>query len=240
MSLAKASLAPQRKFSNHPLVAFFQSSIGKKIVVALTGIILIAYVIFHLLGNLLIYLGQDVLNAYAKLLFDTGPLLWFVRIVLFTAFVTHIVATIQLAQQNRQAKPQKYAVPGYQVSMPVSRTMLISGLIVLCFVVYHLLHFTFQVTNPTYRDLRDAVGRPDVYRMEVLSFQQPWISFFYATGLFLLTAHLSHGFSSVTQTLGINNRKLSGLISAGGQTLAWLVFAGYMSIPATIVLGLVR
>jgi succinate dehydrogenase / fumarate reductase cytochrome b subunit len=221
-------------------VAFYQSSIGRKIIVALTGIILITYVIFHLLGNLLIYLGQGVLNAYAKLLFDTGPLLWIVRFIPLAALVTHIVATIQLAQQNRQAKPQKYVVRGYQVSTLASRTMIISGLIVLCFVAYHLLHFTFQVTNPGYRDLRDAVGRHDVYRMEILSFQQPWISFFFATGLFLLTAHLCHGFSSVTQTLGINNRKLSGLISSGGQTLAWLVLAGYMSIPATILLGLVR
>ena len=81
---------------------------------ALRGIILITYVIFHLLGNLLIYLGHSVLNAYAKLLFDTGPLLWIVRFILLAALVTHIVATIQLAQQNRQAKPQKYAVRGYR------------------------------------------------------------------------------------------------------------------------------
>jgi succinate dehydrogenase/fumarate reductase cytochrome b subunit (b558 family) len=94
----------------------------------------------------------------------------------FTRRLGHaIIATIQLALQNRQAKPQKYAVQAYQASTLASRTMIISGLIVFCFVVYHLLHFTFQVTNPEYRNMRDALGRPDVYRMEIVSFRQPWM-----------------------------------------------------------------
>ncbi|MGA8657100.1 MAG: succinate dehydrogenase cytochrome b subunit [Chthoniobacterales bacterium] len=240
MPAATVSAEPVRKLSRNLFLAFYQSSIGKKITVAVTGLILIVYVLGHLLGNLQIYRSADRLNAYAEFLHSLGPLLWLVRIILLAAFVVHIVATIQLAIQNRRAKPQKYAVAGYQRSTTASRTMIVSGLIVLCFVIYHLLQFTFETTNPEFHALRDSAGRHDVYRMVVLGFQQPLISMLYALGLFLLTLHLSHGFASLTQTLGINNRKLAAFVSVGGQTLAWVVFAGYVSIPLTVLLGIVR
>lgn len=240
MSAATISTAPGRKFSKNPLVAFYQSSIGKKYVVAITALFLVLYVLGHLLGNLQIYMGSARINAYAKFLHDLGPILWTVRVILIAAFVVHIVATIQLAQENRLAKPQKYAVTGYQRSTFASRTMIVSGLIVLCFVIYHLLQYTLLVTDPEFRHLHDSLGRHDVYRMLILGFRQPLVSLFYIVGLFLLTNHLSHGFASVVQTLGINNRKLSGFVSSGGQTLAWLVFAGYVSIPVTILLGIIK
>jgi succinate dehydrogenase / fumarate reductase, cytochrome b subunit len=239
MSVATPSTAPARKFSDNPAIAFYQSSIGKKIVVGVTALILILYVLGHLIGNLQIYMGQNRINTYAKFLHDLGPILWAVRVFLLAAFVTHIVATIQLANENRLAKPQKYAVAGYQRSTLASRTMIISGLIVLCFVIYHLLQFTVQATNPEFRKLHDALGRPDVYRMLILGFRHPLVSLFYVLGLFLLASHLSHGFESVTQTLGINNRRISRFVSVGGQTLTWLIFAGYVSIPATILLGII-
>lgn len=240
MSAETVSAAPARKLSRNPLWAFYQSSIGKKTTVAVTGLLLIVYVLGHLLGNLQIYLSAERLNIYAQFLQGLGPLLWLIRIGLLAVFLIHVVATVQLTLENRRAKPQKYAVPGYQRSTTASRTMIVSGLIVLCFIIYHLLHFTLQTTNPEFRELHDSAGRHDVYRMVILGFQQPLISIFYVLGLFLLTLHLSHGFASVTQTLGINNRKLEGFISTGGQTLAWLVFAGYVSIPLSILLGIVR
>src|SRR5271166_6592131 len=240
MSIATRPAVPVRKFSNNPLIAFYQSSIGKKLVVAVTALILILYVLGHLAGNLQIYLGQDRINTYAKFLHDLGPILWAVRVVLLAALVTHVIATIQLAQENRLAKPQKYAVPGYQRSTLASRTMIVSGLIVLCFVIYHLLQFTLHVTDPEFHKLHDSLGRPDVYRMLILGFRHPLVSFFYVLALFLLASHLSHGFESVTQTLGINNRRISRFVSTGGQTLTWLIFAGYVSIPATILLGIIK
>jgi succinate dehydrogenase / fumarate reductase cytochrome b subunit len=240
MALATVSPAPSRSFSRNPLRAFYQSSIGKKITVAVTGIILIVFVIGHLLGNLEIYLGQDHTNWYAEFLRSTGPLLWIVRIILVLAVIGHIVATIQLTVENRRAKPQKNKVKVRQASTFASRTMIYSGLLVLCFVIYHLLHFTFQTTNPEFRALTDAQGRHDVYHMVILGFRQPLISSFYILALFLLSMHLSHGFASVTQTLGINNRKVSGLISDGGRALSWLIFAGYISIPVTILLGVLK
>ena len=240
MSVTTFSNAPTRKFSKNPLIAFYQSSIGKKFIVAGTALILILYVLGHLLGNLQIYIGQDRINTYAQFLHDLGPILLVIRIFLLATLVTHIVATIQLAQENRLAKPQKYAVAVYQRSTMASRTMIVSGLIVLCFIIYHLLHFTLQVTDPEFREVHDSLGRHDVYRMLILGFRHPLVSLFYIVGLFLLTSHLSHGFASVVQTLGINNRKIGNFVSTGGQILAWAIFVGYVSIPVTIFLGIIR
>jgi succinate dehydrogenase / fumarate reductase cytochrome b subunit len=240
MAPATASSAPSRSFSRNPVRALYQSSIGKKFAVAATGIILILFVIGHLLGSLEIYLGQDHSNWYAEFLRSTGPLLWIVRIILILTVCIHIVATIQLTAENRRAKPKKYAIKAHQASTLASRTMIYSGLLVLCFVVYHLLHFTFQTTNPEFRTLMDAQARHDVYHMVILGFRQPLISLFYILALFLLSVHLSHGFASVTQTLGINNPKISGLISNGGRVLSWVIFAGYISIPITILLGVLK
>ena len=240
MLVATTSSTPARKFSNNVVIAFYQSSIGKKIVVAVTGLCLMLFVLGHLLGNLQIYLGEEQLNSYAQHLQDLGPLLWIIRIALLVIVVTHIISTIQLAIQNRVARPQKYAVVGYQRSTRASRTMVISGLIVLCFIIFHLLHYTFQMVHPEFRDLYDAQGRHDVYHMMIIGFKEPLISFFYALGLFLLALHVSHGFQSMTQTLGINNRKVSGLIFNGGRAFSWFVFIGYVSIPAVILLGIVK
>ena len=178
MSVATRPTVPVRKFSNYPLIAFYQSSIGKKLIVAVTALILVLYVLGHLVGNLQIYIGQDRINTYATFLHDLGPILWVIRVFLLAAFVTHIVATIQLAQENRLARPQKYAVAHYQRSTIASRTMLVSGLIVLCFVIYHVLQFTLLVTDPRYHELHDSSGRHDVYRMLILGFSHPLVSLF--------------------------------------------------------------
>jgi len=175
MSAETVSAAPARKLSRNPLWAFYQSSIGKKTTVAVTGLLLIVYVLGHLVGNLQIYWSAERLNIYAQFLHALGPLLWLIRAGLLAVFLIHIVATVQLTIENRRAKPQKYAVPGYLRSTTASRTMIVSGLIVLCFVIYHLLHFTFEATNPEFHELHDSAGRHDVYRMVVLGFQQPLI-----------------------------------------------------------------
>jgi succinate dehydrogenase / fumarate reductase, cytochrome b subunit len=239
MSVATFTPAPSKKFSKNPIIAFYQSSIGKKTIVGVTGLIWVAYVLGHLAGNLQIFLGPNRINAYAQFLHDLGPMLWAVRIVLVIALVTHVVATLQLARENRVAKSTKYAVPGYQRSTLASRTMVVTGLFVLCFVVYHILHFTLQVTHPQYRDLHDSLGRHDVYRMMILGFRKPLISLFYILGVFFLANHLSHGIASVIQTLGVNNRKLTESISKGGAVLAWLVFGGFAVIPIVILFRLI-
>ena len=221
---------------------FFQSSIGRKWIVALTGLVLIAYVIGHLIGNLQIFLpDKGRINAYGALLHASPPLLWSVRIFLIFCFVLHIVTTIKLAAENRAARPRGYAKTSYEKSTLAARTMVISGLIVLCFVIYHVLHFTANVTNPEFARLHQVLPngaeRHDVYKMVVIGFQNPFAAGFYLLGLFLLCSHLSHGLSSTLQTFGLNSRKTIAVIATSGRVLAWLIFLGYASIPIAVLTG---
>src|SRR6266702_8023213 len=127
--------------------AFYRSSVGKKMIVAVTGIILIVFVIGHLLGNLQIFLGPDWINGYSQHLHDLGPLLWAIRLFLLAAVIIHIYATIQLAIENRRARPEAYVDREYVKATFASRHMVMSGLIVLAFIIYHLAHFTVRVTD---------------------------------------------------------------------------------------------
>lgn len=219
------------------LVRFFQSSIGKKWIVALTGLVLIGYVGGHLAGNLQIFFGPEPINRYAHFLHSLGPLLWAIRFFLLAVFVLHIVTTILLARQNRAARPARYAVNASVQAKAATKTMVVSGLIVLCFVVYHLLHFTTRQVDPSVDaawHAKDAHGYHQVYNMIIAGFQNPFATGFYAVGIILLCSHLSHGFSSVLQTFGINNRMLAKNLTLGGQLLAWAICAGYLSIPAAV------
>lgn len=207
---------------------------------AVTALVLVAYMIGHLIGNLQIFLSSERLNAYAVFLHSAGPLLWLVRAFLLACLVLHIVAAVQLAAENRAARPARYAQQRYQASNLASRTMLISGVVVLIFIIFHILHFTAQVTHPGFRELRDPASRPDVYRMVITGFQQVWVSTFYIVGILLLTTHLTHGIWSTTQTFGLNNRQVSRAISVGGTVAAWLIAVGYIFIPVAVLLGILR
>ena len=223
------------------LSAFYHSSVGKKMIVATTGIILILFVIGHLLGNLQIFLGPDWINGYSQYLRDLGPLLWAIRIFLLAAVSIHIYATIQLAIENRRARPEPYIKKEHVKATFASRHMVMSGLIVLAFIIYHIAHFTVRVTDRRFLLLKaDPLNRYDVYSMMVYGFQNYLVSGFYVLGLFLLTLHLSHGSSSFFQSLGLNDRKLTPRLALGGRIFAWLLFAGYTSIPIAILLGLIK
>jgi succinate dehydrogenase / fumarate reductase cytochrome b subunit len=234
---------PLSRRANHVniLAAFYRSSIGKKMIVAITGIILILFVIGHLLGNLQIFIGPDWINGYSQHLRDLGPLLWAIRLFLLAAVSIHIYVTIQLAIENRRARPQPYIDRHYVKATFASRHMVMSGLIVLAFIAYHLAHFTFRKTDARFALLKpDPLGHYDVYSMMVYGFQNYLVSGFYVLGLFLLTLHLTHGSSSFFQSLGLNDKKLTPRLALGGRIFAWLLFAGYTSIPVAILLGLVK
>lgn len=227
------------------LVAFCKSSIGKKIIVAITGIALVGFVLAHMLGNLQIYLGPEQLNAYAHKLQSLGPLLWAARIGLLAIFVIHIAATISLARQNRAARPQRYAAETSVRCSFASRTMVLSGLIVACFVIYHILHLTVRVTDPAITQyLATPASRVDgnlnLYGMMILTFQNPWISGFYILGMVLLYMHLSHGVGSLFQTIGIRNVKTRNSIQTFSLVFAALIFIGNCSIPLSIWLGFIK
>jgi succinate dehydrogenase / fumarate reductase, cytochrome b subunit len=223
------------------IAAFYHSSIGKKMIVAITGIILILFVIGHLLGNLQIFIGPDWINGYSQHLHDLGPLLWLIRIFLICTVIIHIYVTIKLAIENRRARPERYIDKDYVKATFASRHMVMSGLIVFVFIVYHLAHFTFRKTDPRFALLKpDPLGHYDVFSMMVYGFQNYLVSGFYVLGLFLLTLHLSHGSSSFFQSLGLNDRKLTPRLAFGGRVFAWLLFIGYTSIPVAILLGLIK
>ena len=231
------SVAPTAGF----ISAFYRSSIGKKMIVAVTGVILILFVVGHLLGNLQIFLGPDWINGYSQHLRDLGPLLWAIRIFLLAAVAIHIYATIQLAIENRRARLEPYVDREYVKATFASRHMVMSGLIVLAFIIYHIAHFTVRVTDPRFALLKaDPLNHYDVYSMMVYGFQSYLVSGFYVLGLFLLALHLSHGSSSFLQSLGLNDRKLTPRLALGGRIFAWLLFAGYTSIPIAILLGLIK
>jgi succinate dehydrogenase cytochrome b subunit len=223
------------------LAAFYRSSVGKKMIVAVTGIILILFVIGHLLGNLQIFIGPDWINDYSQHLHDLGPLLWLIRIFLLTTVIIHIYVTIQLAIENRRARPEPYKDKRYIKATFASRHMVMSGLIVLAFIGYHLAHFTFRKTDPRFALLKpDSSGHYDVYSMMVYGFQNYLVSGFYVLGLFLLALHLSHGSSSFFQSLGFNDKKLTPRLALGARIFAWLMFIGYTSIPVAVLLGFVK
>jgi succinate dehydrogenase / fumarate reductase cytochrome b subunit len=214
--------------------------------VALTGLVLFGFVVGHLIGNLQIFLGSpEPINRYGAFLQGLGELLWAVRLGLLIMLVLHVVYTIKLRAENRAARGTHYAVTQRRATSPAARWMLLSGLMVLCFIIFHLLHFTVQVpavnmVGQNFETLHDAQGRHDVYRMMILGFSNPVASAFYVVAVGLLALHLNHGIMSMFQTLGLNSGKLRPLWEKGGPTLAWLIFLGYASIPVAIFAGLVK
>jgi succinate dehydrogenase / fumarate reductase cytochrome b subunit len=219
---------------------FYRSSIGKKWIVAISGLVLFGFVVGHMLGNLQIFLGQEQINRYAETLQNLGELLWVIRGFLLLMIGLHIVNTIQLTLENRAARPQKYAVKAHDASTLASRTMAISGLIVLSFIIFHLLHFTAQTIHPEWKTWHDAAGRHDVYSMVIVGFKNPAASFFYLLGVGLLCLHLRHGIQSMTQTLGGRTRNFAPLLSVASPIIALILFLGYASIPVASLLGFLK
>ena len=218
----------------------FSSTIGRKWVVALTGIVLVLFVIGHLLGNLSIFLGPDAINSYAQFLQGLGEILWMIRLFLLACVGLHIWFTITLWHENMRARPQKYAVKNDLDTTVYARLMRLSGLVVLAFVLFHLAEFTWQAFTPEYRSWHDVQGRHDVYRMVIAGFSNPFVTGFYILAIGLLAMHLSHGIASLFQTLGITTAKMRPVFEKGGRTIAWLLFAGYISIPLAVFFGILR
>lgn len=206
-------------------------------IVAVTGVVLIAFVVGHLLGNLQIFLGADWVNSYAEHLRELGPFLWVIRAFLLVNVLLHIFYTISLALENRRARPVGYEEKEHVKATFASRHMTLSGLVVLAFIIYHIAHFTVRVTDPRFLLLKaDPLNRYDVYSMMVYGFQNVFVSAFYIVGMFLLALHLSHGTSSFFQSLGLNDKKMAPRLATAGRIFAWLIFLGYTSIPVAVLL----
>lgn len=237
MSVAPASTGV---YQPNSLLIFAKSSIGKKWIVGITGVLLVIFVMGHLAGNLTIYIGAygEGINVYAQTLHASPLFLWGARGGLLLVFIVHIFTALLLARENRQARPQRYAVHKHIQSSIFVRTMVLSGLLVLCFIIFHVLQFAFGIN--AYSHLVDLQGRHDVAAMIILSFHQPLVAGFYLLSIFILGLHLSHGISSALQTFGLNGRKTLPTIKMAAIVVAWVLMAGFASIPVAAVTGCLK
>ena len=213
------------------------STVGIKYLVAVSGAILVLFVFGHMLGNLQIYLGPDALNSYAAAIKSTGGLLWIARCGLLAALVVHVWGIATLSLRNRAARSQKYAQKRPLASTFASRSMLLTGLVLLAFVVYHLLHFTIGVTHPEQFQLYDGKGRHDVYPMVILGFQEPPVALSYIVAMALLGLHLGHGIGSAFRSAGLSGPRVRGRLEGLGRLVAVIVVIGNISIPLACLLG---
>lgn len=219
------------------LVRFLKSSILSKIVMAVTGLVLVLFLLGHMAGNLQMYLGQDAMNTYAEALQGLGGLLWVIRAALFIMLVLHVITSIKLKYENYTARPEQYAMRKYVRASLSSRTMIWTGIMIFLFVTYHLLHFTIHATNPAYGGLYDAMGRHDVYSMVVLGYSNVLISVVYIAAMILLAFHLFHAIESMFQTLGVNHEKYNPFIHGLSLTVATIIMVGFIAIPVGVLFG---
>jgi succinate dehydrogenase / fumarate reductase cytochrome b subunit len=219
------------------LIRFSTSSIGAKMLMAVTGLVLVLFVFGHMLGNLQVFAGAEALNSYAAALQGAPGLLWPVRVILAAAVLLHAVAAVSLALGNRAARPVKYVRRQHRATSYAARTMIWGGLAVALFVGYHLAHFTLLVTHPDYHHLVDARGRHDVYAMVILGFQSAPIALLYVAAVAALCVHLSHGIPSFLQTLGLRHPKLTPAVETFGPALALVLFLGMAAVPAAVQIG---
>lgn len=228
-----------REASMSGIAARLRSSIGRKLLVALTGLLLIGFLLGHLAGNLLVYQGQDAVNNYALWLKSKPLLLWGARIGLLLVFIVHLRLAVLLRLENRRARPVPYEYESTVQASFASRSMLLSGLVVLAYLVYHLLHLTFGSILPDNFALRDAQGRHDVYSMLVRGLRNPFVAASYVLAMLLLGLHLMHAITSVFQTLGFGHPRYERIVRFIGPGLAGLIVLLYCTIPLSIYLGLV-
>ena len=247
----------------YTLCSFFKSTIGRKILMALTGLVLVLFVMGHMLGNLQIFLGPDAINAYAYKLHHVLPAsaLWAIRIFLLACVGIHVWMAVWLTLDNKKARPAGYDVKKVVQASYSSRTMRMSGIILLAFAFFHIAHFTARavpgmqydepgVLNPTEVPLvkhGEAVvkeGAPvmtfNVYDMMVDGFQVPWVSAFYIIATGLLCMHLTHGVSSMFQSVGLRNKLWRVRLDKVALIYGWVVFLGFAVIPAATLAGMLK
>jgi succinate dehydrogenase / fumarate reductase cytochrome b subunit len=211
---------------------FLASTIGRKVVMAVTGLILFGFVLGHMLGNLQVYQGPEALNSYAKFLREVlhGAGLWIARIGLLVAAVLHIWAATSLTLANRAARPVGYRKWKPRESTYASRTMRWSGVIVLLFVIYHLLHFTTGTVHPDFVE-------GDVYHNFITGFRSVPASIVYIVAMLLLGLHLHHGLWSMLQTLGLSHPRWKKLAQGGAALFAAVIVIGNISFPLAVLFG---
>jgi succinate dehydrogenase / fumarate reductase cytochrome b subunit len=213
-------------------------SVGKKVLMAVSGVIALCFVTGHMVGNLQVFMGPDQLNTYAETLHRMGSAIWIIRLSLLAVFIVHIYMGVQLKLENLASRPVGYNRTDTVKATLASRTMIWTGLIVFAFVVYHLLHFTVRTTNPEFQTLVDSAGKADVYSMVIIGFQNYLVSAFYIIAVGLLCYHLSHGIASMFQSIGWTGPASLERLDKMATIVAILLWLGYISIPMSVLSGL--
>ena len=221
------------------VVSYARSSVGAKQIMAVTGLLLVLFAIAHMIGHLIMFGGRGAYNDYAAFLqgLGHGAVKWVLRAGLLAILVAHVVAGVRLATLNRAARPVPYRVYRTVARKPWSRGMVLTGLAVLAFLVYHILHFTVGLVQPEYFHLRDPDTRIDAYVMYVRGFQSLPILVSYLVGMTLLLPHLAHGIASLFQSLGWKHPRWDGLIDRSGPAIAIVLYLGYIIPPIAVAAG---
>jgi succinate dehydrogenase / fumarate reductase cytochrome b subunit len=235
--------APRRVWSANPAVVLWSTIVGKKVVMAVTGVVLMGFVIAHMLGNLKIFLGAEAIDAYAVFLrtmgepmFPYGSLLWAARIVLLTCVALHITAAVQLTLMNWAARPQGYDTKRSIATTYAARTMRWSGVILALFIVYHLMHLTAGAVGFQPGQFRHL----SVYNNVLAGFSVWYVALFYIVAMACLCLHLDHGIWSMLQTLGLSNARTTPALRALSRGLALVVLVGFISVPVAVLAGWLR
>ena len=213
--------------------AFFLSTLGRKVVMAVTGVILFGFVLGHMAGNLLLYAGPEALNAYAEKLRTVPAALWGARAVLLLSVLLHIWAAVSLTRSNKQARPKSYARRDDRAATYASRTMIWSGPLLALFIIYHLMHFTFGSAHPSF-------DHGDVYHNVVAGFQNPLVSGFYIVAMLALGLHLYHGVYSATQSVGLNHAQINSYRRGFAALFTAVIVVANISFPLAVLAGLVK
>src|SRR6201997_4556505 len=230
-------------FATNRLAMLWDTAIGKKVVMAVTGLVLVGFVIAHMLGNLKIFLSAETIDSYAVFLRTMGEplfpyslLLWAVRLVLLVCVTLHITAAVQLTRMNWAARPQGYDTKQSIATSYAARTMRWSGVILALFIVYHLLHLTAGAVGFHPGEFHHL----SVYHNVVAGFSVWYVSLFYIVAMACLCLHLSHGIWSMLQTLGWNNARTTWALQALSRGVALVVFVGFISVPVAVLAGWLR
>jgi succinate dehydrogenase / fumarate reductase cytochrome b subunit len=211
---------------------FWNTTLGKKAVMAVSGVVLAGFVIGHLLGNLQIFLGPDRFNGYSRSLRQLPALVWSVRVLLLVMVILHIWSSLELAVTKSEARPVGYAKWKPTSSTYASRTMYMTGPIIAAFVVYHLMQFTFGVGGTPFEE-------NDVYGNVIAGFRVPAVSGFYILAMGLLCLHLRHGLWSLFQTLGFYHPRYTPRLKTAATVAALIIFLGFISIPVAVLAGVI-
>lgn len=218
------------------VMSYYQTSVGKKMVMAVSGVIVFGFVVIHMMGNLQVFLGPKVLNHYAEFLHSLGGVLWLMRAIMLAATVLHILSATQVTLQSWAARPEGYAVRRYRETTYAARTMRWGGPIILLFVIYHLLQLTFGAVHPNGAPFDSA----NVYNNVVYGFQVPWVSGMYIVAMIAVALHLYHGAWSMLQTMGLNHPKWNRWRRVFAALFAIAIGVGNTSIPLAVLTGIVK